>query len=71
MKKINAYILILGAIFLFTLDSCSDEDNLVIPDKKETRFDIPQGDHDFDNQIVEWYAKYGTSVLSNYKKCRL
>ena len=44
MKKINAYILILGVIFLFTLDSCSDEDNLVIPDKKETRFDIPQGD---------------------------
>ena len=66
MKKINAYILILGAIFLFTLDSCSDEDNLVIPDKKETRFDIPQGDHDFDNQIVEWYAKYGTSVLYKF-----
>lgn len=66
MKKINSYILALGAIFIFTLNSCSDEDDLVISEKKETRFDIPQGNHDFDDQIVEWYTRYGTAVLYKF-----
>ena len=50
MKKINLYILALCALFLF---SCNDEDDVVISEKKENRFDLPQGNHDFDDQIVE------------------
>ena len=63
MKKINLYILALCALFLF---SCNDEDDVVISEKKENRFDLPQGNHDFDDQIVEWYDKYGTAVLYKF-----
>ena len=63
MKKINLYILALCALFLF---SCNDEDDVVISEKKENRFDLPQGNHDFDDQIVEWNNKYGTYVLYKF-----
>lgn len=63
MKKINLYLLVLGTLFL---SSCNDEDDLVISEKNEKRFDLPQGDHDFDDQIVEWYDKYGTAVLYKF-----
>ena len=63
MKKINLYILVLCALFFV---SCNDEDDLVISEKQESRFDLPQGNHDFDDQIVEWYNKYGTYVLYKF-----
>lgn len=54
MKKINLYILLFGISFIFILCSCEKEDDLKISEKKTQRFDLPQGNHDFDEQIVEW-----------------
>lgn len=49
--------LVLGIVILCTVYSCDNDDDIIISDKTETRFDIPQGDHDFDKQIVEWSKK--------------
>ena len=66
MKKINLYILLFGISFIFILCSCEKEDDLKISEKKTQRFDLPQGNHDFDEQIVEWYNDYETAVLYKF-----
>lgn len=71
MKKINLYPLLLGTLFTFTLCSCEKEDDLNISEKKTSRFDIPQGNHDFDDQIVEWNENYGTAVLYKFSNADL
>ena len=64
--KINLHILLLGILLVSALYSCNNEDDLDISEKKDNRFDLPQGDHDFDDQIVEWNNNYGTSVLYRF-----
>lgn len=64
MKNIHLYTL--AVLFLFSFQACSDEEELVISEKKAYRFDLPQGEHDFDDQILEWYDKYGTAVLYKF-----
>ena len=66
MKKINLYILLFGISFIFILCSCEKEDDLKISEKKTQRFDLPQGNHDFDEQIVEWHNDYETAVLYKF-----
>lgn len=46
--KINLHILLLGILLVSALYSCNNEDDLVSPRKKNNRFRLPQGDHDFD-----------------------
>ena len=55
MKKISIKKIInisFGFTLLFFAYSCNNEDDVCISEKSETRFDIPQGNHDFDEQIV-------------------
>ena len=70
MKKINTIYfmtrLVLGIVILCTVYSCDNDDDIIISDKTETRFDIPQGDHDFDKQIVEWSKNYDINVLYKF-----
>ena len=69
--KINLHILLLGILLVSALYSCNNEDDLDISEKKDNRFDLPQGDHDFDDQIVEWNNNYGTSVLYRFSSADL
>ena len=69
--KINLHILLLGILLVSALYSCNNEDDLDISEKKDNRFDLPQGDHDFDDQIVEWNNNYGTSVLYRFSNADL
>ena len=69
--KINLHILLLGILLASALYSCNNEDDLDISEKKDNRFDLPQGDHDFDDQIVEWNNNYGTSVLYRFSNADL
>ena len=70
MKKINTIYfmtrLVLGIVILCTVYSCDNDDDIIISDKTETRFDIPQGDHDFEKQIVEWSKNYDINVLYKF-----
>ncbi len=60
----NKYIYIfLTAVLLV---ACHSEDNIHPTEKKDTRFELPQGNHDFDSQIVEWSKKYGINVLYKF-----
>lgn len=69
MKKINIKTIInlsFGFTLLFFAYSCNNEDDVSISEKSETRFDIPQGNHDFDKQIVAWSKDYDINVLYKF-----
>lgn len=51
--------------------ACNTEDDPMISEKQDTRYNLPQGDHDFDDQIVEWAEKYGTNVLYKFSNADL
>ncbi len=52
---------------LCALSSCSDTDDSVIePSGIETGYRVPQGNNDFDNDIVEFYEDYGTYLLYEF-----
>ena len=69
MKKISIKKIInisFGFTLLFFAYSCNNEDDVCISEKSETRFDIPQGNHDFDEQIVAWSKDYDINVLYKF-----
>ena len=60
------YWLILS-VALFWL-GCNDEDDIVVKEGLEMTYTLPQGDHAYDDQIVEWFEKYGFYTLYIYDK---
>ena len=69
MKKISIkrlLILVLDSPYYSFAYSCNNEDDVCISEKSETRFDIPQGNHDFDEQIVAWSKDYDINVLYKF-----
>ncbi len=62
MKKISLkYWWILCAIFLYT--GCYDEDALSPSNDPEDLVSLPQGDHDYDDIIMDWFDKYGFTAM--------
>ena len=52
---------------IFALSSCSDtDDNVLEPSGIETGYTVPQGNNDFDNDIVSFYDDYGTYLLYEF-----
>ena len=62
MKKIY---LLLG-MFVALCASCYDEDALSPTNDPEYLFELPQGDHDYDDKIVDWFENYGFYTLYEY-----
>ena len=49
--------IILG-LFLWT--GCNDDDETLVPSTEpEFRYVLPQGNHDYDTKIVNWYEDCG------------
>lgn len=66
MNRINIFCiaLLLGLCSIIT--SCNyDEDPLVASGIK-SGYTVPQGDHDYDAKIVDFYSKYGTCLLYKF-----
>lgn len=63
MKKI-AYLLFCVALFA----GCNDEDDIVPRTEDEVFYQLPQGNHDYDDKIVEYYNKYGFYILYEFEK---
>lgn len=63
MKIVNLkYLWIVSAILLCT--GCYKEDGKLSPSNNpEDLLSIPQGTHDYDDIIVDWYEKYGFTAL--------
>lgn len=65
MKKILG--LFFGCLFLLT--SCYDEGSLAPSPEPELiygKYTLPQGDHDYDDDIVEFYNKYSSLLLYKF-----
>lgn len=57
------YILIM-IIALAT--GCSDEDDIIPRQENEMSYKLPQGDHDYDEIIVDWYNRYKFYTLYEF-----
>ena len=57
--------IILG-LFLWT--GCNDDDETLVPSTEpEFRYVLPQGNHDYDTKIVNWYEDCGFYILYKYE----
>ena len=56
------YILII-IVGLFLWSSCDDDETLVATTDPEFCYTLPQGDHDYDDKIVEWNKRCGFYFL--------
>ena len=67
MKAIR---LIMGMAFL-ALTACYEEDKLTPSEEGENvyngEYTLPQGNHDYDNDILELFSKYQTMFLYKYE----
>ncbi|MCB6974740.1 MULTISPECIES: hypothetical protein [Butyricimonas] len=58
---------LLFIVFIMVLSAgCYDEDKIVPTEGSERMYSLPQGDHDYDEDIVEWFEKYGFYTLYDY-----
>ena len=55
------YLLVILSVILCV--SCYDEGDLAPTEGTEEIFKLPQGDHDYDTKIVEWFKQYGFYAL--------
>lgn len=55
-------IVLIAGIF----SGCYEEDDIVPTEGNEQMYALPQGDHDYDKDIVEWFNKYGFYTLYDY-----
>ena len=51
MKKIMLYIGL--SVFIYGMIAC-DDDNLIPTTRPEFGYSVPQGEHDYDDRIVDW-----------------
>ena len=61
MKPLFIYILMLLALL-----SCSDEDRLEPSPDFEALYSLPQGTHDYDQKILDYYNRFGCYFLYVY-----
>lgn len=60
------YILII-IVGLFLWSSCDDDETLVATTDPEFCYTLPQGDHDYDDKIVEWNKRCGFYFLYKFE----
>lgn len=65
MRKSLLYICIVCLTILLTA-SCDNGDSTLEPSGIKDTFTLPQGDHDFDTTIVNFYKQYGTYILYKF-----
>lgn len=63
MKKI-AYLLFCVALFA----GCNEEDDIVPRTEDEVFYQLPQGNHDYDERIVDYYNNHGFYILYKFEK---
>ncbi len=61
------YRLIFALLSVAFLAGCYDEDPIVPTSKPEFKYTLPQGAHDYDRDIVEWFDKCGFYILYKFE----
>lgn len=52
--------------FAFALSSCDYSEDELEPSGELTSYQLPQGNHDYDQRIVDFYKKYGVCLLYQF-----
>lgn len=63
MKKIIFFILFCG----FFCTGCYHEDTLTPTTEPELKYSVPQGEHDYDDKIVDWFHRTGSYLLYRFE----
>lgn len=58
------YILLLGILFMV---ACSDEGTIIPSTEPEFRYSLPQGDHLYDDKIVDWFERCDFYILYKFE----
>lgn len=58
---------IITVVLFLMLWGCDDTDKIEVREEGEQFFVLPQGNHDFDKTIVEWFDKYGFYTLYQWE----
>ena len=64
MKR-NIYLYLILLLQVVFVTACYNEDDLT-PSGIESRYMVPQGNHDYDATIVDFYEKYGSCLLYKF-----
>ena len=64
MKR-NVYLCMILLLQVVFVTACYNEDDLT-PSGIESRYVVPQGEHDYDATIVDFYEKYGSCLLYKF-----
>ena len=64
MKKIMLYIGL--SVFIYGMIAC-DDDNLIPTTRPEFGYSVPQGEHDYDDRIVDWKNRCNFFILYEYQ----
>lgn len=65
MKK-NIYYTLLFVTTLLVTTACNYVENELTPSDVTDGYSLPQGNHDYDNTILDFYQKYGTYLLYQF-----
>ena len=58
--------ILLPFLFIGIILACDDDETLYPSDIKEYELIIPQGDHDYDDRIVDWFNRIGVYILYEF-----
>lgn len=64
----NSFTAILSSLLLLSAISCKKENAIVVNDDDTRMYKLPQGDQPYDKQILEFYSKYNSVILYNYRE---
>lgn len=64
MKILRLVLLLSAGVMLW---NCNPREDDIIPEGIEEKYTLPQGDHEFDDKIVEFYDSTGVFVLYRYE----
>ena len=58
------FIFVICCLVLFI--RCYNEDTLVSTETPELKYVLPQGNHDYDDKIVDWFERSGFYILYKF-----
>ncbi len=66
MKKIKIFSMILLTGLCYIVSSCNYDEAPLTASGIKSGYTVPQGDHDYDSEIVDFYSKYGSCLLYKF-----
>jgi hypothetical protein len=66
-KNIKLYMMPVLLILLSLASGCKKNETIVPSEKPEYGYTLPQGNHDFDVRIMNYYKRWGSTLLYKFK----